>query len=56
LELGRASDALVEFRTTLTREPNRFRALDGARRAAAASGDRAAASEYESSLAALTGR
>jgi hypothetical protein len=56
LELGRPIEALLEFRTTLTREPNRFRSLDGARRAAAAAGDRATASEYESSLAALTGR
>ena len=38
----------------MTREPQRFRSLDGARQAALATGDRAAAEEYERQLAALT--
>ena len=39
-----------EFRRTLTREPKRFRALDGAMRAAAAAGDRRAAASYAAEL------
>jgi tetratricopeptide (TPR) repeat protein len=56
LELERPAEALAEFRTALTREPNRYRSLEGARQAATSAGDRAAASEYEQSLAALTRR
>ena len=41
LELGRPREALVEYRATLAKEPNRFRALYGAMRAATAAGDRA---------------
>lgn len=55
MEVGRPSEALVEYRATLAREPNRFQALDGARRAAAAAGDAAAATAYAAQLAALTG-
>jgi hypothetical protein len=55
MELGRPAEALAEFRTGLTREPNRYRTLDGARQAAAAAGDRAAATDYERQIAALTG-
>jgi hypothetical protein len=54
LELARPAEALVEFRAAMSREPNRYRSLEGARRAAAAAGDRAAAAEYELALAALT--
>ncbi|HEU4565156.1 MAG TPA: hypothetical protein VFS05_10925 [Gemmatimonadaceae bacterium] len=54
MELGRPADALVEYRATLVAEPNRYRALDGARRAAAASGDRAAAAAYAAQLRRLT--
>ena len=56
MELGRPADALVEYRATLQKEPNRYHALDGARRAALASGDRAAAAKYASELRKLTGR
>ncbi len=56
MELGRPSAALVEYRATLAREPNRFQALDGAKRAATAAGDAAAAAAYAAQLAALTGR
>lgn len=56
LELGRPADALLAYRSTLEREPNRFRTLDGAMRAAAASGDRVAAERYRSMLRALTAK
>jgi hypothetical protein len=56
MEMGRPAEALAEYRTGLTREPNRYRSLDGARQAATAAGDRTAAAEYERQLAALTGR
>jgi hypothetical protein len=56
LELGHPGEALAEFRTALAREPNRYRSLDGGRRAASAAGDRAAVAELERELAALTGR
>ncbi len=55
MDLGRPSAALAEYRATLAREPNRFQALDGARRAATAAGDGAAAAAYAAQLAALTG-
>lgn len=55
MELGRPSDALAAYRATLAKEPNRYRALDGARRAAAAAGDRAAAARYADALKTLTG-
>jgi hypothetical protein len=55
MELRRPNDALVEYRATLTREPNRYRALDGARRAAVAAGERAEAAKYADQLARLTG-
>jgi hypothetical protein len=55
MELGRPSAALAEYRATLAKEPNRFRSLDGARRAAAAAGDGAAAAGYAAQLAGLTG-
>ena len=54
LELDRPSEALGEFRAALVREPNRYRSLDGARRAAIESGDGAAVAEFERSLAELT--
>ncbi|HWE42871.1 MAG TPA: hypothetical protein VG432_10215 [Gemmatimonadaceae bacterium] len=54
LESGRGADALAEYRAVLVREPNRYHALDGARRAAAALGDRAAAASYAAQLKALT--
>ncbi|AHG89232.1 TPR repeat-containing protein [Gemmatirosa kalamazoonensis] len=54
--LGRPREALAEYRATLVREPNRYRALDGARRAALAAGDRAAAARYASQIRTLMGR
>lgn len=55
LDLKRPKDALVEYRATLTREPNRYRSLDGAMRAAAATGDRATEAKYRAQLKRLTG-
>jgi hypothetical protein len=55
LELRRPAEALVEYRAALLREPNRYRTVDGARRAAAASGDRAAEANYAAQLRKLTG-
>jgi tetratricopeptide (TPR) repeat protein len=54
LELGRPADALAEYRTALRNEPNRYHTLDGARRAAAAAGERAAAARYAEALRTLT--
>jgi hypothetical protein len=53
MELGRPREALVEYRATLIKEPNRFRTLYGAMRAAATAGDQAAAAQYKASLARL---
>ncbi len=50
LELERPTDALAEFQKTMAKEPNRFRAIAGAARAAAAAGDRAAARKFYGQL------
>ena len=55
LELRRPADARAEYERTLEKEPNRFRALDGARRAALAAGDSRGAAAYAARLEALTG-
>ena len=55
LASGRPAEALAEYRATLDREPNRFRTLDGAWRAATAAGDAAATATYAEALATLTG-
>lgn len=54
LELKRPTEALAEYRESLKREPNRYRSLYGASRAAAGAGDRAAESRYTRELALLT--
>ncbi|HTI64207.1 MAG TPA: hypothetical protein VL524_11850 [Gemmatimonadaceae bacterium] len=54
LELQRPREALLEYRATLQKEPNRFRALYGAMRAASLGGDLAGAAQYRSSLKTLT--
>jgi hypothetical protein len=54
LDLRRPAEALAEYRASLTREPNRYRSLHGASRAAAAAGDRAAEARYKRDLASLT--
>ncbi|HKH94206.1 MAG TPA: hypothetical protein VKA54_20545 [Gemmatimonadaceae bacterium] len=55
MELRRPKDALTEYRATLTKEPKRYRALDGAKRAAVAAGDTRAAASYADELTKLTG-
>ena len=54
-QLGRPAEALAQYRATQAREPNRFRTLDGAMKAAAASGDSAASAQYAAQLERLTG-
>jgi hypothetical protein len=56
LELKDARSALKEFEGTLAKEPNRFRALYGAARAAAQAGDAEAANGYFTTLVALCAR
>jgi hypothetical protein len=46
LELKRPSEALTEFKATLTKEPNRFRSLYGAAEAAKLAGNRQASQTY----------
>jgi hypothetical protein len=50
LDAGRPADALAEFTSTLAKEPNRYRAVAGAARAATAAGDRAAAAAFRRRL------
>jgi tetratricopeptide (TPR) repeat protein len=50
LQMHRPADALEAFEATLRKEPNRFRALFGAARAAALAGDRQKAQTYAASL------
>jgi tetratricopeptide (TPR) repeat protein len=50
LQLKQPAEALVEYETTLKKEPNRFRATYGAARAAKAAGQMQAASAYYASL------
>jgi len=54
--LNRPAEALVEYQATLRTEPNRFRAIHGAMRAASAAGDRASAARYKSALRTLSAR
>jgi hypothetical protein len=56
LQLNRPADALAAFEATLQKEPNRFRAMYGAARAATAAGDRQKASGYYASLLQISGR
>jgi hypothetical protein len=56
LEVKQPALALVEFEASQQREPNRFRGLYGAARAADAAGDRAKAAGYYGKLMALAGK
>jgi hypothetical protein len=56
LQTRDARAALEEFRATLHKEPNRFRALCGAARAAAESGDAATARSYYEQLVRICAR
>ncbi|MEO7963707.1 MAG: hypothetical protein ABIT38_07330, partial [Gemmatimonadaceae bacterium] len=55
LDANRSADALTEYRTTMTKEPGRFRTLYGALKAARATGDKAQAARYAQELQRLTG-
>jgi Tfp pilus assembly protein PilF len=50
MQLKEPNAALAEYRATLTKEPNRFRSLYGAMRAASVAGDRAAEAQYAAQL------
>jgi len=50
LQTNDPAQALKEFEATLKKEPNRFRAVAGAAKAAAASGNRAASRKYSDQL------
>ena len=50
LQLNQPADALAAFEATLKREPNRFRALFGAAKAATLAGDRQKAASYAATL------
>src|SRR5438094_1218682 len=54
LEIGQAAPALREFEAALKENPNRYRGLYGAARAAEASGDRQNAAAYFAKLVALS--
>jgi Tfp pilus assembly protein PilF len=56
LESGDARGAVAAFNATLDREPNRFRTLHGAARAATAAGDDAAAKRYYAQLVTICAR
>ena len=51
MQLGNAKQALQQYESTLTKEPNRFRALYGAARAAKLAGDYAKSKKYFAQLA-----
>jgi hypothetical protein len=50
MQMNRPAEALAEYEATLKKEPNRFRALHGAARAAAAAGQRQKAASFYASL------
>jgi len=54
LETGEAVPALREFEAALKENPNRYRGLYGAARAAEAAGDRQKAADYFAKLVALS--
>ena len=56
LELKQPAAARTEYETALKKEPNRFRLLHGAAKAADASGDRPGARRYYQQLIALGAR
>jgi tetratricopeptide (TPR) repeat protein len=56
LELKQPADARKEFEATLKKEPNRFRAVYGAARAAAQMGDQTAARRYYAQLVEICAR
>ena len=56
LQVNRPADALAAFEATLKKEPNRFRAVYGAARAATAAGNRASASAHYATLLRICGK
>jgi predicted Zn-dependent protease len=56
LEMKRPADALKEYEASQLREPNRFRGLYGAARAAEQAGDAAKAKRYYAQLVKVTGK
>jgi tetratricopeptide (TPR) repeat protein len=56
LEMKRPADALKEFEASEKHDPNRFRRISGAARAAAESGDNAKAKRYFARLVELAGK
>jgi hypothetical protein len=56
LEVKRPADALHEFEATMKKEPNRFRGVYGAARAAEAAGNKAKARELFARLVDISGR
>jgi tetratricopeptide (TPR) repeat protein len=56
LQVGQAAPALREYETALKENPNRYRLLSGAARAAEGAGDRAKATAYFEKLVALTSK
>jgi tetratricopeptide (TPR) repeat protein len=50
LDLKKPAEALVEYEATMKKEPNRFRGVYGAARAASLAGDRAKARTYYTQL------
>jgi tetratricopeptide (TPR) repeat protein len=50
LELKKPAEALVEYEATMKKEPNRFRGVYGAAKAASLAGDRAKARAYYTKL------
>ena len=50
LEAGKAREALAAFELTMKKEPNRFRGIAGAARAAEQSGDKTKAAAYSKKL------
>jgi predicted Zn-dependent protease len=55
LEANRPAEALVAFEATMKKEPNRFRGLYGAGRAAEAAGQRDKARAFYAQLIAVVG-
>jgi tetratricopeptide (TPR) repeat protein len=56
LQLGQPKEALAEFQKTMAKEPNRFRGIAGAARAAAQAGDTPASRRYYQQLLQICAR
>ena len=56
LVMNRPADAVAEFEATMTKEPNRFRAVSGAARSASLAGDAQKARTYSELLAKICER